>query len=183
MPFWPRLAELWEIGWLRRLIICVCVFLAAFAVTHVTRGAVRRVMRRRAGHNPRADTLSKLLMSAVTYAVWFLAAVQILKEGLGIDVTSILAAAGVLGIAVGFGAQTLVKDIITGFFLLFENQFSVGETVTVDGFTGTVEELGLRSTKIRGEAGELLTIPNGSITKVINRSRGGLPPDPGGDAG
>jgi small conductance mechanosensitive channel len=71
----------------------------------------------------------------------------------------------------GFGAQSLVKDVITGFFLLFENQFSVGERVTIDNFTGTVKELGLRSTKIHGDEGGTLTIPNGSITKVVNHSR------------
>ncbi|MDR0326633.1 MAG: mechanosensitive ion channel family protein [Oscillospiraceae bacterium] len=168
--------ELWDIPWLQRLIYCVCIFLAALVITSLVRGMIRRLMRKRAGQNLRADTLSKLLKSVVAYVVWFLAGIQILKVGLLIDVTSILAAAGVLGVAVGFGAQSLVKDVITGFFLLFENQFSVGESVTVDGFTGTVEELGLRSTKIRGEEGEILIIPNGAIAKVVNHSRG-IPPE------
>jgi small conductance mechanosensitive channel len=168
---WNYIGDLWSIDWLRRLIYSVIVFLVALVITSVVRFIIRRVMRRRSGHNLRADTLIKLLMSVVSFVVWFLAAIQILKEGLAVDVTSILAAAGVLGVAVGFGAQALVKDVITGFFLLFENQFSVGERVTIDGFTGTVEELGLRSTKIRGDDGEMLFLPNGAIAKVVNLSR------------
>ena len=162
---------LWEIQWLHRLAYSILVFLAALIITFLIRGVIRRRMKLRAGQNLRADTLSKLLRSAATCVVWFLAAIQILKAGLGVDVTSILAAAGVLGVAVGFGAQSLVRDVITGFFLLFENQFSVGESVTIDNFSGNVEELGLRSTKIRSADGDMLTIPNGSIAKVVNHSR------------
>jgi small conductance mechanosensitive channel len=173
--FWEHLEATWSILWLRRLIICVCITLAALVITSVVRGLIRRRMRKRAGQNLRADTLSKLLKSVVSYVVWFLAGIQILKTGLNVDVTGILAAAGVLGLAVGFGAQALVRDVITGFFLVFENQFSVGENVTIDGFTGTVHELGLRATKIRGDDGSMFIIPNGSIAKVINLSRGKPP--------
>ena len=165
------ICELWGVPWFHRLSYSLLAFLAALIITSTVRGVIRRRMRKRAGQNLRADTLSKLLRSVTTYVVWFLAVIQILKVGLGVDVTSILAAAGVLGVAVGFGAQSLVKDVITGFFLLFENQFSVGESVTIDGFTGSVQELGLRSTKIRSETGDMLTIPNGSIVKVVNHSR------------
>jgi len=165
---------------LHRPVYSIMVFLAALILTSTVRGVIRRRMNRRAGQNLRADTLSKLLRSITTYVVWFLAVIQILKVGLNVDVTSIIAAAGVLGIAVGFGAQSLVKDVITGFFLLFENQFSVGEYVTIDNFTGVVKELGLRSTKICGENGDVFTIPNGAIAKVINH--GTEPPAPPGGA-
>ena len=162
---------LWLTPWFYRAAYSLIAFLAALVITFIVRRAIRLRMKKHAGQNLRADTLSKLLRSAVTCVVWFLAVMQILKTGLGVDVTSILAAAGILGVAIGFGAQSLVKDVITGFFLLFENQFSVGESVTVDGFTGTVEELGFRSTRIRSEDGDVLTIPNGAIAKVVNHSR------------
>jgi small conductance mechanosensitive channel len=168
---WEIINDIIETSWQRRWAYSIVVFIVALILTTVVRGIIRRLMRKRSGRNLRADTLARLLVSVAAFVVWFLAAIQILTVGVGIDVTSILAAAGVLGVAVGFGAQSLVKDIITGFFLLFENQFSVGERVTVDGFTGTVEELGLRSTKIRGDGGEMLFLPNGAITKVINLSR------------
>ena len=163
--------SLWQTPWFYRVSYSLIAFLAALIITSVVRRTIRMRMRKRAGQNLRADTLSKLLRSAVTCVVWFLAVMQILKTGLGVDVTSILAAAGILGVAIGFGAQSLVKDVITGFFLLFENQFSVGESVTVDGFTGIVQELGFRSTRIRNEDGDVLTIPNGAIAKVVNHSR------------
>ncbi len=157
--------------WLKRLLYCVAVVLVAIIATAVVRFVIRRYMGKRGGRNLRADTITKLLLSVVSYIVWFLAVIQLLTVGLGLDVLSLIAAAGVLGVAVGFGAQTLVKDVITGFFILFENQFSVGEKVTIDAFPGTVEGLGLRSTKIRAENGDLLIIPNSSIARVINHSR------------
>jgi small conductance mechanosensitive channel len=163
--------DLWTTPWIYRLTYSLSFLLAALVITSVVRRTIRMRMRKRAGQNLRADTLSKLLRSAVTGVVWFLAAIQVLRVGLGVDVTGILAAAGILGVAIGFGAQTLVRDVITGFFLLFENQFSVGESVTIDNFTGTVEELGLRSTKVRSGEGGVLTIPNGAIAKVVNHSR------------
>lgn len=92
-----------------------------------------------------------------------------------IDTSSILATAGIGGLAIGFGAQSLVKDIITGFFILFEDQFSVGgDYVKIGEYEGIVEELGVRVTKIRAfSGGELHIIPNSNIQTVTNRARGG----------
>jgi moderate conductance mechanosensitive channel len=85
-----------------------------------------------------------------------------------------LTLAGIGGVAVGFGSQSLIKDIINGFFILFEDQYSVGDQITIDGKGGIVESIGLRLTKIRDFNGDLHTIPNGSITKVTNHSRGDI---------
>jgi len=158
-----------EITW--RLFYSVSVLLGALLITTLVRFSIRRRMRKCGGVNLRADTLTKLLKSVASYIVWFFAVLQVIQVGLGVNLGAILAAAGVLGIAVGFGAQTLVRDIIAGFFLLFENQFAVGEQVTIGDFTGAVAELGLRSTRIRGEDGDLLTVPNGAIVQVVNHSR------------
>ncbi|HEX3032292.1 MAG TPA: mechanosensitive ion channel domain-containing protein, partial [Bacillota bacterium] len=95
----------------------------------------------------RANTLSSVLKSLLRYGIFFLVAVTIL-DIFGIPVGGVLATASILGVAVGFGAQSLVKDVITGFFIIFENQFGVGETISVLGVTGRVEELGLRLTKL-----------------------------------
>jgi small conductance mechanosensitive channel len=91
-------------------------------------------------------------------------------EAMTINVGALLAGAGIVGLAVGFGAQSLVKDIITGFFIIFEDQFSVGDHIRVASFEGTVEEIGLRTTKIKNWTGELHILPNGSITEVTNFS-------------
>lgn len=117
----------------------------------------------------RENTLSKLLENILTYVVYFITIIMIL-EALSINVGALLAGAGIVGLAVGFGAQSLVKDIITGFFIIFEDQFSVGDHIRVANFEGTVEEIGLRTTKIKNWTGELHILPNGSINEVTNFS-------------
>ncbi|ANC79490.1 mechanosensitive ion channel family protein [Fictibacillus nanhaiensis] len=117
----------------------------------------------------RENTLFRLLDNVASYVIYFVAILTILTE-FGVDIKAILAGAGVVGLAIGFGAQSLVKDIITGFFIIFENQFSVGDTVRITNFEGTVEEIGLRTTKIKSWTGELHILPNSSITEVTNFS-------------
>lgn len=117
----------------------------------------------------REATMLKLLNNILSYVVYFIALMTILSI-LEFDVKALLAGAGILGLAVGFGAQSLVKDIITGFFIIFEDQFAVGDYVRVNTFEGTVEEIGLRTTKIKGMNGEINIIPNGSILEVTNFS-------------
>lgn len=119
----------------------------------------------------KANTLKALSKSILHYVVYFIAILAILPE-LGIRTESILATAGIGGLALGFGAQSLVKDVITGFFILFEDQYAVGDFIQIDNITGTVEEIGLRITKIRGFKGDLNIIPNGQISKVTNYTRG-----------
>jgi len=89
----------------------------------------------------------------------------------GIDIKPLLASAGIAGLAIGFGAQTLVKDVINGFFLLVENQFDVGDVVKVSGVQGTVESLTMRRTVLRDADGTVHTIPNSAITIVSNLTR------------
>ncbi|KEZ49208.1 mechanosensitive ion channel family protein [Metabacillus indicus] len=117
----------------------------------------------------RENTLVKLLDNVLTYLVYFIALLMIL-ETLSFDVKALLAGAGIVGLAVGFGAQNLVRDIITGFFIIFEDQFSVGDMIRVGQFEGTVEEIGLRTTKIKSWTGEINILPNGNITEVTNFS-------------
>ena len=117
----------------------------------------------------REATLLKLLENILTYVVYFVAIIMVL-EAMDFEIRALLAGAGIVGLAVGFGAQNLVRDIITGFFIIFEDQFSVGDFVRIGAFEGTVEEIGLRTTKIKSFTGELNIIPNGSIVEVTNFS-------------
>ena len=122
----------------------------------------------------RSETLHKLIRSAIRYTIYFIAFFQILST-LGINTTSIVASAGIASVAIGFGAQSLVKDIISGFFIILEGQFDVGDEVKLYNQAafiagGSVISLGLRSTKIRSGNGEIYFIPNGSINQVINYS-------------
>ncbi|PLR94039.1 mechanosensitive ion channel family protein [Bacillus sp. T33-2] len=117
----------------------------------------------------REATLIKLLENVLTYVVYFVTIMTILSV-LTINVQAMLAGAGIVGLAVGFGAQSLVKDVITGFFIILEDQFSVGDYVRIGQAEGTVEEIGLRTSKIKGFTGELHILPNGTITEVTNFS-------------
>ncbi|PTM56461.1 mechanosensitive ion channel family protein [Desmospora activa] len=124
----------------------------------------------------RGTTLARLIKSTARYVIYFIAAITIL-DSLGIKITPILAGAGIVGLAVGFGAQNLVKDIITGFFIIFDNQMEVGDYVQINGnIEGTVEEIGLRVTRIREFNQRLHYVSNGEITRITNYNRDRMRP-------
>lgn len=128
----------------------------------------------------RSETLSTLVQNLISYVVWFIVLTSVLSR-FGISVSAILAGAGVVGLAVGFGAQTVVKDIITGFFVIFEGQFDVSDYVQINssGVTiaeGTVQTIGLRSTRIQSDTGEVYTLPNGTISEIVNYSKTDVSP-------
>ncbi|MGA8943292.1 MAG: mechanosensitive ion channel family protein [Thermoactinomyces sp.] len=119
----------------------------------------------------KAQTLRKLIKSIARYSIYFISILTILIN-LGFDPLPVLAGAGILGLAIGFGAQNLVRDIISGFFIIFEGQLEVGDFVEVNGqIRGTVEEVGLRITKIREFNQRLHYIANGNINQVTNYNR------------
>jgi small conductance mechanosensitive channel len=118
----------------------------------------------------RAETLYDVTTNAAGIAVVTAASLTILQE-LDVEIGPLLASVGIVGLALGLGAQTLVKDVIAGFFILVENQYTVGDLVELAGLTGTVEEVTLRVTYVRDVTGVLHIIPNGEIRTVSNRSR------------
>lgn len=119
----------------------------------------------------RIDTLGRVVRYIATVVIGVVAAVEILNE-FGISIAPILTAAGVVGVAVGFGAQSLIKDYFTGFFILLENQIRQGDVVEISDKAGLVEEVTLRYIKMRDYSGNVHYVPNGSITTVTNMSRG-----------
>lgn len=119
----------------------------------------------------KSTTLAGILKSIVKYTVYIIIAISALNV-LNIPTAPLLATAGLGGLAVGFGAQSLVKDVFTGFFILFEDQYGVGDYVTIGTMTGTVEDIGLRISKIKSFNGDLHIIPNGEVKIVTNHSRG-----------
>ncbi|MEQ2465409.1 mechanosensitive ion channel family protein [Niallia hominis] len=152
----------------------VLIFLISGMIIRIGKAAVRNIFKVRTHSSLRVSerreaTLIKLLENTITYVVYFMAIMMALSV-FNIDVKALLAGAGIVGLAVGFGAQSLVKDIITGFFIIFEDQFSVGDQVRIGTYEGVVEEIGLRTTKIKGFTGEVNIIPNGSIIEVTNFS-------------
>ena len=119
----------------------------------------------------RAETVGALLASVASFGIWTLAALMALGT-LGLDLGPLIAGAGIVGVAVGFGSQNLVRDFISGIFMLMEDQYGVGDVVDAGPATGTVEGVGLRTTRLRDVNGTLWHIPNGEIRRVGNRSQG-----------
>ncbi|CAM4215854.1 mechanosensitive ion channel family protein [Paenibacillus alkaliterrae] len=155
---------------LRVIVILVVSRLIVWAIHKtINRGVLEREIKRLPSHVRRMRTVGKLLKNVASYVVYFIAGMLVLSE-FGIDLGPLLAGAGVLGLAIGFGAQSLVKDIITGFFIVLEDQFAVGDVIQTGQFKGTVEMIGLRTTRIQSWTGEVHIVPNGMINEVTNFS-------------
>src|SRR5919201_1880436 len=118
----------------------------------------------------RAATLGRILTSLMTAVVGFVAILMLLRE-LSIDVMPILTGAGIAGLAIGFGAQNLVRDVISGFFLILEDQVRIGDLARINGVAGTVEQINLRTIILRDGEGAVQVFPNGTITALANLSK------------
>ena len=161
-----------------KLIKIVLIFIIIKILTKITYMIIDRAVKRKKNSifyrdEKKINTLTTVLKNIIKYVFYFIGLVMVL-DMFDISTSSILATAGIGGLAIGFGAQSLVKDIITGFFILFEDQFSVGDYVKIGEYEGVVEELGVRVTKIRAFSGELHIIPNSNIQTVTNRTRGNM---------
>jgi small conductance mechanosensitive channel len=159
---------------LARLLAVLVTALLLLLAYHLLLGVIQRIVRARPMHETaRLRTLTSLVSSLLRWTVGFVAVAVILRE-LGVDVLPIIVSAGVLGLAIGFGAQSLIRDVITGFFLLFEGLLHVGDVVQIGSALGTVESIGLRTTCVRTEDGALRIVPNGQITEFANYGSDGV---------
>ncbi len=156
------------------LLMSVAVLVAGLVLLKLGKMLIARIAARRGRKGPeaarRAETSRSVISSIFSYIMFFVLATTILAL-FGVDVSSILAAAGVVGIALAFGAQTLVKDLLSGLFLWGERTIAVGDLVSINGDSGTVEAITIRTTSIRNYNGNLLVIPNGDIRAITNMSR------------
>jgi small conductance mechanosensitive channel len=148
-----------------RLAAALFVMLAAIAAGRLIGRSVQRALSRGRGETV-APVVRSLISTLIIGGGGVMAA-----EQLGINISTVLAGAGILGLAVGFGAQTLVKDVISGFFLIFDHVIAVGDTVEIGTVRGTVERVGLRVTHVRSFDGRLWYMPNGAIAIVGNSTR------------
>lgn len=170
----PAVLSVWLLGsGLRVILIALLAYLVLKVIGVVARrieaqigqgapGATERVKR--------ARTLSRLVQRALTATVLAIAGLTVLRE-LGVDILPILTGAGIIGLAVGFGAQTLVKDLISGFFLILENQIRVGDVAIVNGTGGLVEAIDLRTIVLRDLHGVVHIFPNGSVERLANMTK------------
>ena len=165
--------------WLLRNGLRIAVIVvSAYAAVRLGSAAARRFEREMSTgtgldvieRTKRAQTLSRTLQRTLTTVVSAVAALMVLRE-LNVDITPVLTSAGIVGLAIGFGAQTLVRDIISGFFLIFEDQVRVGDVAMINGQGGLVEAVNLRTIVLRDEEGTVHVIPNGEVKTLSNRSK------------
>ena len=162
-------------SYLTKLLIAAAVIIVGILLLKLVKYIIGKVVHSRAKASSevvkRTETSRTIITSVVSY-IWYFIIIGVVLGIFGLDITSILAAAGVVGIAVAFGAQTLVKDILSGLFIWGERSLAVGDVVTVNDLSGTVESISVRTTTIRNFNGNVFIIPNGDIRTVINMSRG-----------
>ncbi|NLZ49555.1 MAG: mechanosensitive ion channel family protein [Clostridiales bacterium] len=157
---------------LRVIIVTLCMYVAIKVGNKIIEKAVEKQKKSKFTLDPKkANTIGAILKSILKYVVYFLGFTTIFSIFFN-NIT--LTFAGIGGVALGLGAQSLIKDVINGFFILFEEQYSVGDYITIEGKSGVVESIELRITKIRDFSGDLHIFPNGSITTVTNHSRGDM---------
>lgn len=162
------LPEISEIG--SKLLSSVLTVVIGLALVFFFEKSISKAIKKRKMNDRSSKTMYTLLMSCLKYGTYFIIFCQVLSVW-GVSVSSLVAVAGVGSVALGFGAQSLVKDFITGLFILLEDQFGVGDVISINDRSGTVEAIGLRSTRIRALDGNAHIIPNGEITTVTNMSK------------
>ena len=162
---------------LRILLILAVAWAATFAIKFAMQRLTQILIQRgqEAGEVPsesakRVETLVRLLRQGVMIALWIMVALIMLRE-VGVEITPILASAGIAGLAVGFGAQNLVRDVISGFFLILENQVRVGDVAVVNGTGGVVEKVNFRTVVLRDLSGVVHVFPNGAVSTLSNMTK------------
>jgi small conductance mechanosensitive channel len=153
------------------IVSCLVIVLITYIAFLIIKGIIYRFIVGRKKENARLQTLASLASNFIGYILFFVAVVALLDQ-FGINATGLIASAGIIGLAIGFGAQGLVSDIVTGFFILMEDQVNVNDHITVNGFSGVVEQTGLRVLKIRDLNGDLHFIPNRELKSLTNHSKG-----------
>ncbi|MGD6833126.1 mechanosensitive ion channel family protein [Sutcliffiella halmapala] len=173
LDFYAILAAV-GIIFLKLLVIIVVYAIVKSIGTKIITRLFKRATEKQGISAGRGKTLEKLTTNIFTYALIFFLVIMVLENVFDVRTTAILAGAGIIGLAIGFGAQGIVSDVVTGFFLLLEKQVDVDDYVTTAGFSGIVEEVGLRTTKIRDFDGSLHYLPNREISSLTNHSRGNM---------
>ncbi|MDQ0253891.1 small conductance mechanosensitive channel [Evansella vedderi] len=170
---WTTFLEKTITSALQLVLILIVFFIVRAIGRKVISNNFTRLGKQRSMSPGRAKTLEKLTLNIFSYILIFVL-ITFIVDIFEYDVTALIAGAGIVGLAIGFGAQGLVSDVVTGFFILLEKQLEVDEYVTIGGIDGIVEEIGLKSTKLRGFDGTLHYIPNREIGTLSNHSRGNM---------
>lgn len=155
---------------LKIIAIFLVAFVARFLMVRASNRLIRQAFDSSDRRDQRSSTISTVLNTMTSVIIWGTAILMSLTV-FGVNIAPLLASAGIAGVALGFGAQTLVKDYISGIFLIFEDQYGIGDEVEIGTVRGKVEAVALRTTRVRDEAGVLWYIRNGEILNVANFSQ------------
>ena len=158
------------LGTIWQLFLTTLIF---YLINRIGKKVINQYINDRKAKNKRTKTITALINSIFHYTVLFFYLFAVLSI-LGIPVGTLLASAGIFSLALGMGAQGFVSDLVNGFFILSEDQFDVGDTVKIDSQVGTVVQLGLRTTRLKGSDGSIIYIPNRNISIVQNMAHGGI---------
>ena len=160
-----------------RVIVIIAIAVAVYLICRpIIRSVIKRIVSRRmAGEDEtdtqqRTDTLSSILVKIVGIIVLIIAVITILPE-FGVNITSLIAAIGIGGLAIAFAAQSLVRDFIAGFFILLEDQYSIGDVISIAGIAGVVEDIAMRRTVLRDLDGNVHSVPNGKVDLSTNMTK------------
>ena len=187
--FWTELLkniQNWLVNELPGLIIMLIIIIIAFRIVSFSLRKLKKTLINRADKNSEVDTneaikrintLTHIIHSLIRIILWAIF-LMIILQMLGVNIAPILASAGIIGLAVGFGAQELVRDFISGFFIILENQIRTGDVAIINGTGGLVEKIQLRTTTLRDFAGVVHVFQNGKIAKRTDRGRRSSSPLP-----
>ena len=153
------------------LAVAVAVFIDRIVLGKLLKYSISKLPARDAVSATRTKTHFGIIRTLLSVVIYFFTAVYLLQAFFGVSASSIITATGVVGIAASLGAQSFIKDSISGFFIMLENQYKIGDVVTIDGFMGTVEKITIRTTTVKNAEGDRLIIPNGNMTRIINHSQ------------
>lgn len=166
----------WIVSTVPSILLVLILIILAHIIFRVAMGRMNKVLKKRKHEDSeerdqRVDTLTGILRKTGVITIWLIGLMILLRE-VGVEIGPLLAGAGIIGLAVGFGAQNLVKDIISGFFVLLEDQVNVGDVASINGTTAMVEDINLRTIVMRDLSGVVHIFPHGAITSVSNWTKG-----------
>ena len=154
-----------------KLVVTMVAVSIGIVISRIAKKFVTKIVVKHNRFSSNPKTMASVTASIVSYLIIFFVICNVLPVW-GISASSIVAIGGAASLAIGVGAQDVIKDMLSGFFILSENQYVIGDVVTIDGYTGKVEAIGMRTTRIRSLDGNVHIIPNGRISVVTNMSKG-----------
>lgn len=154
-----------------KVLITIAAIIIGVIISRIAKKFIAKMVMKHKGFSSNPKTIASVTSSTASYLIIFFVICNILPVW-GISASSLVAIGGAASLAIGVGAQSVIKDMLSGFFILSENQYVIGDVVTIDGYTGKVESIGMRTTRIRSLDGNVHIIPNGQVTVVTNMSKG-----------